>query len=88
MPGAAPSWSRWRRSIPWWLPALGDSSYNGGASDGFVAWLDPVNYSPRSARFLGGPGTDEILSILSWSNDLFLVGFTDSLTLSVPGLMP
>ncbi len=70
------------------LPAAGDSSYNGGASDGFVAWLDPVNYSPRSARYLGGPGTDEILSLRSWSNDLFLVGFTDSLTLSLPGLMP
>ncbi len=70
------------------LPAARDSAFNGGASDGFVAWLDPVNYSPRLARYLGGPGSDEILSLRTWSNDLFLVGFTDSLTLSVPGLMP
>ena len=66
---------------------VADSPYNGGASDGFVAWLDPVDYSPRLTRYLGGPGTDEILALRSWSNDLFLVGFTDSLTLSVPGLM-
>lgn len=64
------------------------SEFNGGSSDGFVAWLGLDDFSPKLARYLGGPGADEITSATSWTNDLFLVGFTDSPTLSISGLTP
>jgi hypothetical protein len=69
------------------LPAT-ETTFQGGDSDGFLAWLDPVDLSPRRSRYLGGPGTDEILALHTWGNDLFLAGFTDSLTLAIPGLLP
>ncbi len=69
------------------LPAA-NSAFAGGDSDGFLAWLDPVDLSPRRTRYLGGPGNDEILALHSWFNDLYLAGFTDSLSLAIPGLLP
>lgn len=62
------------------------AQFNGGSSDGFIALLDPVDFTPLQSRYLGGSGADEILSLSAWSNDLFLAGFTDSPALSLPVL--
>ncbi len=68
--------------------AADQPGFNGGASDGFAAWLDPRDFTPIQARFLGGPAADGILAMAVRQNDLYLAGFTDSTTLALPALLP
>jgi hypothetical protein len=59
------------------LPAA-SGAYLGGASDGFLAVLDPVALMPRVANYVGGSGRDEIVTVATSGGDVYLGGSTDS----------
>lgn len=65
-----------------------ESEYQGGNSDGYVAWLEPITLMPVRTRYIGGAGADEILAIRSYANDLLLVGVTDSAAIAPSGPTP
>jgi hypothetical protein len=68
------------------LPAA-SGSYQGGVSDGFISFLDPLSAIPRLTTYLGGSGRDEISAMETRDGDLFLGGTTDSSDLAIPGLL-
>ena len=67
------------------LPAAGNT-FGGGASDGFVAALDPLTAAPTASNYIGGSGRDEIHAMETDGYDLMLGGDTDSSDLVLPGL--
>jgi hypothetical protein len=67
------------------LPGAGNT-FGGGASDGFVAALDPLTAAPTASNYIGGSGRDEIHAMETDGYDLMLGGDTDSSDLVLPGL--
>jgi len=62
--------------------------YRGGATDGFLAHLDPSTARPLRSTYLGGNAADGITAMESFGGDLYLAGVTDSPLLALPGLDP
>jgi hypothetical protein len=72
------------------LPGAGNSQYNGGASDGFVATVvvSKTYANVDSTQYIGGSGDDRITAFSGDGTSYAMVGVTDSPDLPVSSGVP